>query len=480
MTTLLELQHFAVLQVAYLHKNTSILITCTTNNPCHLTCYYTDKKPVRHTTSTVKRGVSLPWGAYFCFVAWKSVEQQEPGDTLTHTFEIPDWSYCQIKWFTFRGTVAGELSPSVTALIKHHHSVKPVIPPFVIDTLEFDPVRGVAPDIIHVAGNVYAIAYNGPDSHGFLKTVRVNSDGSIDDVIDTLEFDPVQCVGPAIINVAGDVYAIAYAGRYDHGFLKTVSISDDGSIGAVIATLEFDPARGYTLDFIHLWGDLYAVAYEGYVGRGFLKTLSIYSNGSIGPVIDTLEFDPTRGRFPTIIRCAGAVHAIAYSGPDYDGFLKTVSIGAGGSIGPVIDTLEFDPVLCHETDIIHVAGDVYAIAYRGPDQHGFLKTVTINDHGSIAAVIDTLEFDPFYCVGPVIIHVSGTMYAIAYSGLGSDGFLKTISISDDGSIGAVIATLEFDPVRGTGPDIIFVAVEVYAIAYCGPDLDGFLKTVGIP
>ncbi|MBA7577511.1 hypothetical protein ES708_19364 [subsurface metagenome] len=125
MTTALELQHFAVLEVLYLHKPASIIITCTTNNPCHLTLYYTDKQPVRHTTSLVKRGVALPWGAYFCFVAWKSVEQQEAGDTLIHTFEVPDWSYCQTKWFTFRGTVAGQLSPSVSALLKHHHSGVP-------------------------------------------------------------------------------------------------------------------------------------------------------------------------------------------------------------------------------------------------------------------------------------------------------------------------------------------------------------------
>ena len=121
MTTLLELQHFAVLEVSYLHKPTSIVITCHTNNPCHLTLYYTDKEPVRHATSLVKRGLAIPWGAYFCFVSWKSVEQQEAGDTLTHTFEVPDWSYCQIKWLCFRGTVAEVLSPSVSALLKHHH-----------------------------------------------------------------------------------------------------------------------------------------------------------------------------------------------------------------------------------------------------------------------------------------------------------------------------------------------------------------------
>ncbi|MBA7588743.1 hypothetical protein ES708_30811 [subsurface metagenome] len=122
MPTLLELQHFAVLDIAYFHFSTSVIITCSTNNPCHLTCYYTDKEPGRHATSRVVRGLALPWGAYWCFVAWNSVEQQEAGDTLTHTFKVHDWSYCQTKWLCFRGTVAGELSPSVSPLLKHHHS----------------------------------------------------------------------------------------------------------------------------------------------------------------------------------------------------------------------------------------------------------------------------------------------------------------------------------------------------------------------
>ena len=71
--------------------------------------------------------MTLPWGVYYCFVAWQSVEQTEAGDTLIHTFEVPDWSYCQIKWLAFRGTVAGELSPSVSPIFKHHHPGMPTI-----------------------------------------------------------------------------------------------------------------------------------------------------------------------------------------------------------------------------------------------------------------------------------------------------------------------------------------------------------------
>jgi hypothetical protein len=115
------MNNFAVLTIAYSPAPTTLPLNVDTNNPCHLTCYYTDKEPGSHRTSRNQRGLTLPWGVYYCFVAWKSVEQTEPGDTLIHTFEIPDWSLCQTKWFAFRGTVASVLSPSVSCLFKYHH-----------------------------------------------------------------------------------------------------------------------------------------------------------------------------------------------------------------------------------------------------------------------------------------------------------------------------------------------------------------------
>ncbi|MBA7629610.1 hypothetical protein ES703_37110 [subsurface metagenome] len=130
------MNNFALLTISYSHTATSIIITITTNNPCHLTCYYTDKEPGSHRTARNQRGLTLPWGVYYCFVAWLSVEQQQAGDTLIHTFEVPDWSYCQIKWFAFRGTVAGQLSPSVSPIFQHHHPGIPVVQTFIARTTD--------------------------------------------------------------------------------------------------------------------------------------------------------------------------------------------------------------------------------------------------------------------------------------------------------------------------------------------------------
>lgn len=111
--------NFALLDINYNVFDLPFTFEATTSTACHLWCYYTDITPVKHKDTKRLRGIDLPWGAYFCFVAWKIVEQQETGDTLLHTFEIPGWLYGETKYFTFKGTLTGVDSPSVGPIFKY-------------------------------------------------------------------------------------------------------------------------------------------------------------------------------------------------------------------------------------------------------------------------------------------------------------------------------------------------------------------------
>jgi len=121
------MNEFAILDIARHHFSNVILMTLPTNNPCHLTCYVTSVQPLKHHTTRIVRGLSVPWGVYFCMVSWHAFEQEEAGDTLTHTFVIPEWYQYQRKWFTFRGTVGGVISPSVGPIIEHRHPGQDII-----------------------------------------------------------------------------------------------------------------------------------------------------------------------------------------------------------------------------------------------------------------------------------------------------------------------------------------------------------------
>jgi hypothetical protein len=320
-------------------------------------------------------------------------------------------------------------------------------------------------------------------------TVTANATGGgsagdiADTIIDTLEFDNANGYEPSIINVYGEVFAIAYRGTSGDGFLKTISINADGEIeNSVINTLEFDNANGYEPCIIYVSGNIYAIAYRGSANDGFLKTVSIDASGYIGnSAIDTLEFDNSNGYEPSIINVSGNVYAIAYRGPGNDGFLKTVSIDASGQIGnSAIDTLEFDTSNGYEPSIINVYGDVFTIAYRGTSKGGYLKTVTIDANGNIGnSIIDVNNFDS-YCYEPCIINISNEMFGITYRGSGNRGYLITMSIAADGDIASSVTdTIVFDASSGYEPEIINTSSNIYGIAYRGPSNDGFVKTVGI-
>jgi len=96
-------------------------------------------------------------------------------------------------------------------------------------SLVFDQIKGYEPSIIHISGDIYAVAYRGDDDNGLLITVRIADDGYITDtIIDTLSYDTEKGYEPSIIHISGDIYAVAYRGDHDDGLLKTLQIADDG------------------------------------------------------------------------------------------------------------------------------------------------------------------------------------------------------------------------------------------------------------
>jgi len=258
----------------------------------------------------------------------------------------------------------------------------------------------------------YAVVYQGWDDDGYLRTLEIDTDGLItDSAIDTLEFDTSDGENANIIHISGNIYAIAYE-RYDTGYLRTVEMIMDGEINdSVIDTLTFDFARGLVPDIIHVYDDIYAIAYRGPDDDGFLRTVEIATDGQItNSVIDTFEFNGFDGREPDIIHVSGNIYAITYQGSGDNGYISTVEIATDGQITNwTIDNLVFDYVRCRVPNITNVSGNIYAVAYQGPDDDGFLRTVEIATDGQITnSIIDTYQFDGFQGRLPDVIRFSAT------------------------------------------------------------------------
>jgi len=404
-----------------------------------------------------------------------------------------------------------------------------------IDKFVFDGYDGWRPSVVHINGNIYAVAYRGRDLRGSLTTIDIDANGIIkEDIVDKLYFDDNYCYSPEILHLSGDYYTITYRGVNDDGFIAVVEIAVDGAItDSVINSYEFDTTdcyrpritnfngdtfiivytnnnegyiktvnitavpdfseihvSRYTIfdftepDIVNVANDIYAIVSQGLNGDGYLRTFTIQNTGDVlNSVIDVLEFDQLDGRDNKIINIAGNIFAIVYRGANDHGYIKTVEILNSGDIkdDTIIDTLEFDSSRCFEPNIIHIAGNYYAIAYRGLDDDGYLKTVEISSTGQITdASIDTLEFEGNYCVEPNMIQVTGSVYVIAYRGPGDAGYVKTVSVMNNGDIvDTVIDYYEYDGSYGFEPEIIKVNNNIFAIIHSYQTAGGYISSIEI-
>jgi len=99
-----------------LHGQGELEVELWTSSPCHLTLRWTATQPVKTLHPKEKRGALWYYDNKMCFVAWKDIEQIEPGDTTLHTFLWPGWTLGLTRWFFFLGTIGGVSSPSNTAI----------------------------------------------------------------------------------------------------------------------------------------------------------------------------------------------------------------------------------------------------------------------------------------------------------------------------------------------------------------------------
>lgn len=112
---------FLLTEYAHAWIADTLFIAVTTDVPVHLYLRWTDKPLRMHNRSTSLGGYGFMTDPKYCFVEWRQVEQNEPGDTLSHTFDFASWFECQRRWWGFVGTVGGTPSPSATCVFSAHY-----------------------------------------------------------------------------------------------------------------------------------------------------------------------------------------------------------------------------------------------------------------------------------------------------------------------------------------------------------------------
>jgi len=156
-----------------------------------------------------------------------------------------------------------------------------------------------------------------------------------------------------------------------------------------------------------------------------LKSLTITGAGAIG-AISSYEYEANQTGPPYLFHISGNVYGIAYGGPGYDGWLKTTVINDDGTFGgSIISSLEFDPDYAKNVWVTFIASNVWCLAH---DSIGMLRTIRIENNGTITGEVDNHRYDMTQGLYASMLHISGDVYAIAFNGAGGDGWLKTVEI----------------------------------------------------
>ena len=95
----------------------SLFVWCQTDVSCHMFLRWTMVDMRIHLREKRIRGLNVEGNPKYCFVQWLEVEQNEPGDTLTHTFDFASWGPGQCRYWHFRAEISGIPSVSNTGII---------------------------------------------------------------------------------------------------------------------------------------------------------------------------------------------------------------------------------------------------------------------------------------------------------------------------------------------------------------------------
>ena len=297
----------------------------------------------------------------------------------------------------------------------------------VISALVFEDIVCQTPTIIKAHDGIFAVAYTGPDYRGYVglwglcKTFEIDNNGNIGSFKGTLVFETDGCWTRAqnFLHIDGDVFAFAYQGPSSYCRIRTCTIDSSGNLGpGWIDTLTIPVSQNKGIDLIHCTGDLYTVAFQQLVEDTQMHTFTINSSGNISSLINSKVLDTASAGFKLkVVPVNGNVYAVAYRPSGGGGRLETLTIQPGGQIGGVIASAAIPAT---PYSMIGVSGNVYAYAYQGS-----IRTQIISDNGTIGAEVDSLTVSSAY---PHLIHVQGDIYALAHTGSGVSGVVKTIDI----------------------------------------------------
>ena len=304
----------------------------------------------------------------------------------------------------------------------------------VIETLVDWPNISWEPSVCHIYGDVYALAFRGPDSDGYIATFSIDAAGAIsDEFLDYYEFDGTHCEQAYVIK-AGDGYlCIAYKDNAGDPVLITIAVTNAGVITHSIndtLNIRYDGA-GSMLHLLHITGNVYAVSFQDGGGYIVTHTFTITEGAIPISVTATYAFEQEYPKYPILAKVTANIYALFYFRADQYGRCKTFTISDTGVIGSLIDTMDFMTNVKDRMSVALILPNLFCVAISHYDtDNGFFKIVEINDSGAITDTVkDTLEFDTVKGTNPYVISLGRGYLCVVETGEDEHGEIKTYLFS---------------------------------------------------
>ena len=394
-----------------------------------------------------------------------------------------------------------------------------------IDYTLLGPVNFCAPDLIHIADDVYAVASRrtlyGTIS---LHTLHISTGGKIDNhFIDTLDIGMPEVypgLNIKIVYVTNDIYMIVFDNYGNPAVtIKTVQIANDGTITHTVLCSYNITKAGYSNycspSVIRVCNNIFAVSYHltNYASKSeFIKTIQVLPTGNI-TAIATLSmsayFSSVAGydEYTNLLPIEGSNHLYAlafgydnyFSGHQGAAKIMVVQINDTGLINQnLFSTFTFNAYGSSRPNLIHLNKNVYAIAYSNSYWVGTYRiyqnidTLNISSNGTFIKKIDTVntyvdnsnDFAHSQILDPLI----GDIYALIYTvpnGASYKGYVSTMRIASNGSIYRTVnnvyidASLALISTSDILPCPINISNHLIAVCYNGDYDDGYIEAIDI-
>jgi len=351
--------------------------------------------------------------------------------------------------------------------------------------LEFDPIMGMQPALVHMSGTKYLCAYRGDRDDGFACILTVNpADWSVS-TASFFEYDIKQGVTPALAKIDDTHFLCVYKGDKGDGWSHVLYEAAPGVLVAGPGK-ELDNEDCTSPSLCQIDTTHYLCAFSD-ISAGHTASLVVLSvdtgSWSISSGTST-SFDGSLSPTPALAKIDEIHYLCAYAGQNGSdhGAAVVLTINTGDWTITTETHYDFDGEVAEVPALAKIDDTHYLCAYQYPypsyEGHAVVLTVnpadwSISKEPISGIVIDSVAKDCELC------EIDDTNFLCAYRDTNYDGVAVVLTVNTSDWTVSKGMPLMFGATPHPGPALCQIDTGHYLCAHCGLDIDGFTGVIGL-